>query len=229
MQNEDAIMLESDSDVDMQAPDFIVPSPPKRAWSPSVPIRDSSDEEASDVPMADKITPPTPSTHAVLSSLTEEDICSLTAEEISLLGLPASQVTLVSLPLGNTISLVGTYSFTVLSCGVAICGVTVPASRITHRVFAPKSSPLPVLKAIPGNDTFLDSVSLPPRLLSIFQRDRAVLALQESRTGIEGMGRVCGTFQGMFEAPQSNSSPDLQLAGVQMVATFRRYRFFSIA
>ena len=107
--------------------------------------------------------------------------------------------TAVGLTPGETISLLGCYGLTVLQGVVNVLGTDLYPSSQQHHVFAPKCSPLPVLTAIdaPGSSTsyFFEHI---PALKSV-SSSYVVLLFQPLQTGVEGLGRVCRTFSGVFD------------------------------
>ncbi|KIY43811.1 hypothetical protein FISHEDRAFT_21068, partial [Fistulina hepatica ATCC 64428] len=167
-------------------------APISRAWSPSYPL------EALDSPVLSQVEPSRLSTFEI----SPDNILVLTSEDRDTLGLP-NVGTLVSLSSGQSLSLLGTYCFTVLRGSVNICGLELRASKVHHRVFAPSCAPLPVLVA--SSDECEDS-TLPSSLsshLSTFVREKSTLVfLSDLVTGVEGLGNVCTIFDGVFQPPR---------------------------
>jgi polynucleotide 5'-hydroxyl-kinase GRC3/NOL9 len=207
----------------------------KRAWSPSHPLQDSSDEEMDgDDDKQDTPTKISPSRANVeeerpLLSTFEpnwnNNIFGLSSTEIGLLESSTlfgdSAIAIIMTP-GETLSLLGTYALTVMYGSVHLAGVTLPPSRTTHHVFASRCSPVPALQRFQPNGKTGDPMptSLPGRFHPFLKTDCAVVALRKLCTGVEGLGRVCRTFDGVFEPSRwyrNDSAPDLSFTGIRMV------------
>ncbi|KAI0337542.1 hypothetical protein BDW22DRAFT_866481 [Trametopsis cervina] len=149
-----------------------------------------------------------------LLHLTEEDSHAL---QIST-GIPARVFLLRK---DERLTLVGVYRLTVVHGSVALAGTTLTAKAESHEVYAPWSSPLPVIECLPGGQT----VSSWPKTLSeplrqSLARFDAALVVQEFRTGIEGLGKVCRTFEHVFEPPRQRDArlvEGLSLSGVHYI------------
>lgn len=211
-------------------------APRRRAWSPSEPLRDSSDEDDEDEAMGEdiiqgvlpvapvagpsKLAPKALSTfHPVLDQnmffLTPDDARTLqlsnTADE--------SRGTLLILRPPDTLALLGTYRLIVLQGAVSLMGSVLAASPTSHRVFAPRSSPIPVLQSTVyrGDGRPLP---IPERVRSAVGHGMAVILLQELQTDVERLGLVCRTFEGVFSPSRAQSkmpSVDLNLRGAHLV------------
>ncbi|GLB33144.1 putative mRNA cleavage and polyadenylation factor CLP1 P-loop [Lyophyllum shimeji] len=233
-EQDDVIVIESDEEVlseDVETPE---PTAGRGRWSPSVPLNDSSDEE-DDVPFSVLA-----STKSPLGKVESPDVLStflpvpsqntfiLNPEAVAALHIDddtRSKATIVALKPEETLCLLGTYTFSVLQGSITHSGVTIPSSPRSHRVFAPRSSPLPVLEGVDGVSAISNIRQLPEALHSLIGSPIALVLLQELRTGVEGLGRICRTFDGVFEPSRwqsSVASPDLQLSGVQMVTSQTR-------
>ncbi|KAK7470505.1 Polynucleotide 5'-hydroxyl-kinase grc3 [Stygiomarasmius scandens] len=194
----------------------------KRAWSPSRPVNDSSDEE---IGPSSQFTSKfySPDTLTVLTTfypVRDQNVFHLSNEETRSLGLSClSSGRLFALQEGETVSFVGTYRLTVLVGSLSICGVTLSPSPRTHDVFAPRSSPLPVLKACSNPENESWKPTPPDRLKDIFQTSNTVFILQELRTNVEGLGSVCKTFESVFRPSRLSGEDklDLRLAGIHMI------------
>ncbi|KAJ7180694.1 hypothetical protein C8R46DRAFT_590796 [Mycena filopes] len=201
----------------------------KRAWSPSAPIADSSDEESEEiadvpvplVPHRAVATPGSPQTLSSFRVLPEETAFYLGSEETTALGMSADSATLIVLSPGETISLLGVYMFTVLQGAVSICGVRAFAAATPHRVFAPRSSPIPALKALNEKVRTQPALVVPQRLRRVFEKSGALVAFQQLSSGVEGLGRICRNFAGVFTPSrfQQDIDPDhdLRIPGVHML------------
>lgn len=209
----------------------------KRAWSPSRPLRDSSDEEvdvnAGDLRVLESSAPARPSrTIAAEDSLLstfkpswDNNIFTLSSTEIELLGLSTRHenpaIVLVMTP-GETLCLLGTYTFIVTFGSISLAGVTLTSSSRMHHVFAPRCSPVPVLQCLQPNGKTVDPTStlLPSRLHPFLKSECAVLILQELCTGVEGLGKVCRIFDGIFEPSRwhkNRAVSELGLSGAYAV------------
>jgi polynucleotide 5'-hydroxyl-kinase GRC3/NOL9 len=216
------------------------PQTSKRRSSSRAPA-DSSDEESDeddgnregDVIMDIHTSTPLPSTDNVLStfqSTLDRNVFFLTSHQVHdlhVLSFSECPGTLLALEPGETLCLLGAYTFCVLQGSVCFCGVNIPASMRTHRVFAPRSSPLPILEGLAG----IDKISglehkLPGQIRWVIDTHITLVLLQDLRTGVEGLGRVCRTFNGVFEPSrwQKNGvlGTPLQLSEVHLVCAFSR-------
>jgi polynucleotide 5'-hydroxyl-kinase GRC3/NOL9 len=228
--SDDVIIIDSDEDIS-DAPAASITRTTvvgKRAWSPSAPINDSSDEEGEeilDVPVPLAL-PPAP-THGPPQTLTsfcvlpDKTTFYLESEEIAALGLAADTCVLISLSTGQTVSLLGAYMFTVLRGAVSICGIRIPANPVAHRVYAPRSSPIPTLKALDENVQLHSIVAVPERLRPVFESGTILVAFQQLNSGVEGLGTICRPFDGVFKPSRWQLDTDagnhFRLPGVHMV------------
>jgi polynucleotide 5'-hydroxyl-kinase GRC3/NOL9 len=61
---------------------------------------------------------------------------------------------------------------------------------------------------------------LPTRIRNLVHQDSTIIVLQELRTGIEGLGNICQTFEGVF-APsrwqKNETDQQLGVSGIHMV------------
>ena len=182
------------------------PSGRRRSWSPSGPLPDSSDEESgiSDEPVLLDVAVPTsdkpgPVAHATLSTfqpVLNQNVFHLTSSNNSLCGR-----TVVLLAASDTIALLGTYSISVLRGSVNLGGVPLNASSTSYSVFAPRSSPIPIIECLPFKTSSSDITilaSLPHHVADAAKDYDAVIVLQDLHTGIEGLGKICRTFDGSF-------------------------------
>jgi polynucleotide 5'-hydroxyl-kinase GRC3/NOL9 len=105
---------------------------------------------------------------------------------------------------------------TLLQGSIRLLGTILSPSKTSHKIFAPRSHPIPVLEAlgVPASTSFgissqegPDLISrLPKHITQALSSSHVVLALQELVTGVEELGRVVQTFSGIFE-------PDLRDRG----------------
>ncbi|KZT09937.1 uncharacterized protein LAESUDRAFT_673600 [Laetiporus sulphureus 93-53] len=229
----------SSETVDISTQDNTVPSQSrKRAWSSSAPLRDSSDEDDEVAETGEEATslsanvyPPSPSVPSPFMStfapVIDQNVFYLTAEEVQAL-LRLSQGsersgTMIVLLAGETLALLGTYAFTVLQARIALAGVVLDASDASYHVFAPRSSPIPIIEGLPSIKDTQDCVAIiPQRIKDSIPAGATVILLQELRTGVEGLGFTCRTFKDVFSpSPSQRLSPlcDLQLHGVHLLST----------
>lgn len=227
---EDIIVLDSDEQ-DTSEDEFESHLPSKvskgkRAWSPSLPLNDSSNEEDSENEVR-AVPAPEPAILSTFVSIPGENLFFLTPEESTSLGLSLYEdesASVISLAPTQTISFLGTYTFVVLRGSVSISGVNLTASPMRHRVFAPRSSPIPVLAHLSGDSSgsHRKKANLSDRLHFLLNQERAIIVLQELRTGVEGLGRICRTFDGFFEPSRwqkSDLQPQFPLRGTHMVCS----------
>ncbi|OBZ66554.1 Polynucleotide 5'-hydroxyl-kinase GRC3 [Grifola frondosa] len=209
----------------------------KRAWSPSAPLDDSSDEEGEDAveddsTVFDNVAPilparTVPQEPSLLSSFLpalNDNTFYVTADEVKALNLLSScseqKGTVLVLSALETVALLGTYLLTVLDGSVSLCGITLPASRMSYRIFSPRSSPLPVIQCLSTNASPHGLHQLPGRISNAVEGSAAVILLQELRTDVEGLGQVCRTFDGIFMPSRwqrSHPAPELGLEGVHFL------------
>ncbi|KAF9265597.1 hypothetical protein L218DRAFT_997541 [Marasmius fiardii PR-910] len=225
---DDIILIESDQEEEDDEREEVVggTSTEARAWSPSVPAMNMSDDD--DEP---ETTPP-PEGPRVISTyhpVPNQNLFTLNIEEITSLGLPtpsSCKAALISLSDGETIGLLGAYSFSVIYGSISLLGATVVASQPFqhHRVFAPRSSPIPVIRALSSSTDSLVAAGTSKfeRFRHIFCEGNVVVIILELRTNVEGLGKVCKVFDGVFQPPLSLLSSPLQnlgLHGLHLVVT----------
>lgn len=231
---DDVIVLGDDKDSDSEEIEVEIPSikenKSKRNYSPSRPILDDSSEEEEEeggkqhtvVSSGNPI-----QEHSLLTTVVPvegQSLFYLTAEEVSTLtaSLPSSHsATLIALKPSNTLTLLGIYTLTVIRGSVEVAGAVLRQGS-QQNVFAPRSSPLPCIRALSTSSAL--STSIPHRLQTAVTKDDIVVLLQELRTGVEGLGKVCRTFEGVFGVhPRDilNRAEEgidvLRLKGVQIV------------
>ena len=190
--------------------------PTKRAWSPSAPLVDSSDEDDQDedlqepvildvpVPRPVQQLPRQPS--SVLSSF--HPILNQNVFPLPALASPGSEDvrrTIVLLRATESLALLGTYSLILLRGSISLAGVPLSPAITVHPVFAPRSSPIPLIECFSDRSPSsspppVTIAELLPTISAAAQDFDAVLLLQSLDTGVEGLGKVCRTFDG-FLAP----------------------------
>ena len=199
-----------------------------KAWSPSRPVVDSSDEasDVSEQPPSDPVQfchhnhPLANEEIEILSTYRpahEQNMFRLSIEEGLALGLNGPAVVLVLSP-SATVSFVGTYRLRVLRGSISLLGTTIQPSPVLHHVFAPWSSPIPMIEAHMVHGESSKSLSdIPARIISTIDEGDVLIVLQELRTGIEGLGHVMRTFEGVFDQANPERAPILPLEGVHLV------------
>jgi polynucleotide 5'-hydroxyl-kinase GRC3/NOL9 len=196
---------------------------PQRAWSPSQPLLDSSDEEmeteaggvqATDAPLVVSAAP--------FSAQLDVNTFRLTPEECFELISLEEPATAMIIPVHSSITLTGVYQLTVLQGAVMLLGVTLTSSDISHAVFAPKLSPLPRIESLGNTGPAPPLINhVPDRLRPCISPERAVILIRSHSTGIEGLGRVMRTFEsGFLPSQPSGSTIDLGIPGVQVHMVF---------
>ncbi|KAH9999536.1 hypothetical protein BJV77DRAFT_1179556 [Russula vinacea] len=199
-----------------------------KAYSPSRPVADFSDDEsdASEQPLTDLsqlfsynrlLTNEEPQILSTYRPADGRNIFSLSLDEGSALGLSGPAIALVLSPLA-TVSFVGAYRLRVLRGSVSLLGTRIQPSRVLHRVFAPQSSPIPAIKALVTHGGSSKSLyDIPAQITGTIDEGDAIIVLQELRTGIEGLGRVMRTFEGVFRQTHSEGVFDMPLGGVHLL------------
>ena len=208
------------------------PEPPqhggRKAWSPSCPAVDSSDDasDTSEQPYTDSssshnrpLTNPEPEVLSTYRPIHEQNIFQLSLDEGSALGLNGPAVALVLSP-SATASFVGTFRLRVLRGSISLLGTTIQPSQALHHVFAPRSSPVPVIQALVACGESSSSLhDIPARILGIVNEGDVIILLQELQTGIGRLGRVMRTFEGIFDQTNLDGLPDI-LEGIHLVCRF---------
>ena len=207
----DILSEAEDSHVPISQPNSRI-QPRGRGWSPSAPLPDSSDEEGSgmdDLAILDLPVPsqqdrvrldPSPSTLSTFRPVLNQNVFCLPPSQIGN-DEPLGKRTVLLLTPSDSITLLGTYSISVLQGAVTLGGVTVMAPSASLSVFAPRSAPVPIIQCLPlkapvSNPSALQK--LPVDLIKAAESFDTVIVLQELQTGIEGLGKICRTFDGFF-------------------------------
>ena len=233
-EQEDIIVMDpgESSEEDMSEDSDRVSNNNREAWSPNHSVGDSSDdsmevdgEGAAQLDISSFF-----NNNAHQEDLDENRLLStfqpspnqnmffLTAEEQSLLNL-SDRATLIALDAQDSLCLLGTCNLTILHGSVTLCGITLLASSIKHAIYAPRSSPLPVVRASIKSSSILNPETLSSRLLKILEF-KAVVILQELRTNVEDLARICRSFEGVFEPTKwqkSVANEPFEIPGLYMV------------
>jgi polynucleotide 5'-hydroxyl-kinase GRC3/NOL9 len=237
--DDDGVALDSSDDdpmtLDQGATTVVSHKPPSgftlqkrtKAWSPSRPVVDPSDDasDTSEQPLAELPQlsydghPPNeePEILSTFRPAFEQNMFRLSLDEGSALGLSGPAVALVLSP-SATVSFVGAYRLRVLRGSISLLGTTIQPSQVLHHVFAPRSSPIPVIEALVARGESSKSLSnVPAQIMGSIDQDDVVIVLQELRTGIEGLERVVRTFEGVFDRESPEGAHDLPLRGIHLV------------
>jgi polynucleotide 5'-hydroxyl-kinase GRC3/NOL9 len=210
----------------------------KKAWSPNHSVGDSSDvsmevdgEGAAQLDISsffnNRAHQEDLDENRLLSTFQpspDQNMFFLTAEEQSILNL-SDKATLIALDVQDSLCLLGTCNLTILQGSVTLCGITLLASSTKHPIYAPRSSPLPIIRASFKPASVLKPETLSPRLLKILEF-KAVIILQELRTNVEDLGLICRSFEGVFEPTkwqQSVANEPFEIPGLYMVRTIFLY------
>jgi polynucleotide 5'-hydroxyl-kinase GRC3/NOL9 len=206
----------SDSDEDMAVPTTAPPAArrERRAWSPSRPPLDSSDEEDDDLPsVIPAASAPTQAEPVLLSTFTP-----VPGQNTFSLSGDAGCVAIV-LRAGETLTLIGTFTLSLVRGAVSFAGVTLTPSHNEHRVFSPRCSPLPSIIALSPTqkDNVFDLV--PAEVAAELGPADSVIILRSLSTGVEALGKICRTFDRLFQPLRATETGSSQLGipGVHLV------------
>lgn len=207
----------------------------KRAWSPSRPV-DSSEEgdsEPEDVANSAPLDLSSlfPHLHraqeeqgdegrvlSTFKAVVDENLFYLNEEELSSLGLSGAGC-LVALNTEETLCLLGACALTVLHGSVTVFGTTLSASLTVYPIYAPRSSPLPVIEPSNKMTSVLPSGNLSPRLRDL-PLSKTVIFIRELKTNVEGLGNICRTFNDVFQPSawqRSSSTNPFKVPGISLV------------
>jgi polynucleotide 5'-hydroxyl-kinase GRC3/NOL9 len=159
------------------------------------------------------IAQPPSNEHPVLSTfdpIFEENVFRLSLSECAALGV-AEGASVVLLQPHEMLCLLGTCSLKFLYGQIEMLGTTLSAegASIAHRIFAPSSTPLPVLRCAFSSSSSTSPrpalpSTLPQRIQSTIKDDTtllksgAVFVFAPLHTGVEKLGLVCRLFEGVF-------------------------------
>ncbi|KAL1680276.1 hypothetical protein EV122DRAFT_288973 [Schizophyllum commune] len=207
-QQDDMIVIPPDSDdEDSENSDIDIivnlpseePAPAPRAWSPSAPPLD-------DLPPAPSASMPhPPDILSTYEPIPDQNILHVDAQELTIGATVSSAASSAILLLdeGARACFVGNYNLTIVKGTVILAGTKLRASPSAHRVFAPTSSPLPVIEAAVDDRP---SFPVPSRLQGVVENASCVVLIQSLTTGVEGLQRVCQRFEGVF-TPRGPARP----------------------
>ncbi|KAL1724215.1 hypothetical protein EV715DRAFT_285385 [Schizophyllum commune] len=207
-QQDDMIVVPPDSDdEDSENSDIDIivdlpseePAPAPRAWSPSAPALE-------DVPPAPSASiPHPPDILSTYEPVPDQNLFHVDPQELTIGATVSSAASsaLLVLDEGSRVCFVGNYNLTIVKGAVTLAGTKLRASPLAHRVFAPTSSPLPIIEAIADGRPTLP---VPSRLQGIVENAFCVVLIQSLTTGVEGLQRVCQRFEGVF-TPRGPARP----------------------
>ncbi|KAK0455692.1 uncharacterized protein EV420DRAFT_1644472 [Desarmillaria tabescens] len=214
---ENIISIDSDmsNEGDIEQPERVL-----RGWSPSAPLNDSSEEEDEGpppVPISQPQPPPPPVTPE------ENDTLSTfhPIRDQNHLYFDPRRAVLLWTGKSDTICFLGAYKLYVLHGSITICGTTLHSSVRAHHVFAPRSSPLPVIavehESVGGPSK---TASLAARFQLLLGTADALIIIQELQTNVSGLEVVCKTFDGVFGPYRRRDEDvfDFRIPGVHLVS-----------
>ncbi|THH05800.1 hypothetical protein EW145_g4534 [Phellinidium pouzarii] len=211
----------------------------KRPWSPSQPPPNSSDEEAAYEPGSSMLAAEEPlvippqyprqqdagfKRIRTLSFTPKLDKNIFHVDNCDFGIFVGRSGTLIALSEDDTIALIGVYSMTVLQGTVSFMGSDLYASpTISHTVFAPRCSPIPIIKAL-AVDTSVTSdngLNISGKIAQLISPHCTLVFFEEISTGVEDLGKVCKTFEGTFDAEAYGESI-LRLRSAKMILSLSR-------
>ncbi|CAE6405083.1 unnamed protein product [Rhizoctonia solani] len=208
--------------------------PHERPYSPSQPFNTSSEEEGVIIaPTPEKIglaytgqqvtEPDSPfrPTKSIPYLIEKKNYFILTPEDADSMVGRRTATRIVLLNQGESLLFVGTIELMLLQGSIRLLGTIILPSKTSHKIFAPRSHPIPVLDALgPPIDANLEGSSqegphlisrLPKHITQFISPSHVVLVLQELVTGVEELGRVVQTFSGVFEPDVREKSTTQQV------------------
>lgn len=114
--------------------------------------------------------------------------------------------TIILLEPSDTLCFTGTVRLKVLHGSVEVLGTELPPSSRCHPIFAPRSAPLPVLRCsstVHAADDSHINAEIPQEIAEKLTSSNCAVLLQTLKTGVEGMGKVCCVFDGVFQGVNS--------------------------
>lgn len=243
LDDDDEDVDELSQDSDLEPGPSLVPSKVRRKWSPSRMVEDFSEEDSAEVSAGPELDlspffprsarkPVVFDENRILSTFqptTDQNTFVLTAEEVSALDSSSQNVggTILILTPADSLCILGACLLTVIHGSISLCGSTLHSSSTAHRIYAPRSSPLPIIRHAAGGGSIANSVQLPHRLVE-FPRNSAIILLRELLTGVEGLGQICRSFEGVFEPSKwqkGKAEAPFDIPGLYMVSC----SFFQLA
>jgi len=199
----------------------------KRAYSPSRPVADSSDEEEPPLiqnaeiiqaaPIQDSLQLPA----NIFRPKPEVNTFKLSSQEIRALRLSDTDTaTIIGLLSEQTLTFVGSALITVLYGSVSLLGIQLRKSCISYPVYSPKCSPLVTISALKNGDDKMEGTSnivrFPTRLRKILEHSDAALAIQPLFSGVSGLGKIMRPLAGAFESsPEGHEEESMRALDVK--------------
>lgn len=186
----------------------------KRTWSPSQPAHDSSESEVdfhvenapknfdrvlaeSQSHLSQQVNGWPQVTSLSFSPSVGKNTFLLSGNESG--SLHGRKGTVVIMQEGETLALVGVYSITILYGRISLLGSELlPSTDCRHSVFAPKCSPIPIILALSPSSS-PESLQLPDNISRQVDPQNVAIFLEDLNSGVEGLGKVCRTFEDVFE------------------------------
>lgn len=190
----------------------------KRPYSPSMPVDDDEKllAESSDIRNSKPVTDPhTPSTFQPSNG---HNMFLLSISEIKALRLTGADALALVLSPTDTFGFIGLAKLSVLAGSISLFGTTLHPSKLCHDVFAPRTSPIPIITVVDSRQrTEVEVPELPLKIKNKIKPGDAVIVLQELDNGIEGLGRAVRTFDDFFAPRAVDIVERLPLSGIHMV------------
>ncbi|KAI6140917.1 hypothetical protein EDD17DRAFT_1667529 [Pisolithus thermaeus] len=178
-----------------------------REWSPSRPV----ELEESDAPR------PEPTVISNFLPVLGQNTFLLARDDFSATGFQGDNGVVLVLNASESVALLGVYLLTVLQGRANLCGVTLGPSSTQHRVFAPRSSPIPVISWAPQEGH--SKMSQRPLPLSVHANpDTTVVLIRYASTGVEGLGRICRVFENVFKPPRGTTARDIGIPEIRLIS-----------
>ncbi|KAI6039237.1 hypothetical protein EDC04DRAFT_2686819 [Pisolithus marmoratus] len=176
-----------------------------REWSPSRPV----ELEEPEVPR-----PAEPTVISNFSPILGQNTFPLSRDDLSAMGFQGDNGLVLVLNASESVALLGVYLLTVLQGCANLCGVTLGPSSTQHRVFAPRSSPIPVISWAP---TERPSKRPLPSIVHA-NPDAMVVLIQYANTGVEGLSRVFRVFKNVFKPPRDAPARDIGIPEIRLIS-----------
>ncbi|KAI6040649.1 hypothetical protein EDC04DRAFT_2674743 [Pisolithus marmoratus] len=136
------------------------------------------------------------------------------SHDLSATGFQGDNGVVLVLNASESAALLGVYLLTVLQGHANLCGITLGPSTTHHRVFAPRSSPIPVISWVPT-----ERYSKRPLPSSVHASpDATVVLIQYADTGVEGLSRVCRVFENVFKPARDTPARDIGIPEIRLIS-----------
>lgn len=177
-------------------------------WSPSRPIELDSEPEAPR---------PEPTVISNFLPVLGQNTFAVTHDDLSAMGFQGDGGMVLVLNANEFVALLGVYLLAVLQGRAKLCGVALGPSATQHRVFAPRSSPIPVISWTSKESHLKTSQRLlPPNVHA--NPDATVVLIQYASTGVEGLGRICRVFENVFKPPRDAPASEIGIPELRLVS-----------